>query len=443
MNIMADLIKTTTRTMSVKHFSIHHNDRQYLVEDGVWSLVDEKGDLKALDPEQDKNLILFLEKKTKSVNLEKTKNNKYFVFQGSKDGVVFQRPKKDGETFKSHRDDIYNFFFRKTLDAQNERKRKSGHAKRVKTMDEFIKSSPIQETLLQVGNKSKSLKDEAIFEKICDEWIEENLLGKFDFKEGGIFPINVAFHYDETTIHAHVDWVGVARDKNGNWVMNKKQALRNLGYDVPKELETDTNNPTTLFSADIRKSFQDIVEKYTDFTVDRTPVKGSQHLQNGEYQEIMAEREKHANLIEEDKKLQEAIEAKAKELDARERELKKAEGSIRSAVSKVTGEEYFGYHSPEYVAEVFNEVCAEQTELIHSKAEEANNLFLQGEKFLNLAENAYLSVEERKQKAKLEEDASQKKQRSAELRKFDAMAEANSQQLNQQGSMSRDTTLMR
>ena len=261
-------------------------------------------------------------------------------------------------------------------------------------------------------------------------------MGKFDFKEGGIFPINVTFHYDETTIHAHVDWVGVARDKNGNWVMNKKQALRNLGYDVPKELETDTNNPTTLFSADIRKSFQDIVEKYTDFTVDRTPVKGSQHLQNGEYQEIMAEREKHANLIEEDKKLQEAIEAK-------EQSLKKAEDAIRSAVSKVTGKEYFGYDSPEYVAGVFNEVCAEQTELIHSKAEEANNLFSQGEMFLKLTENAYLSVEERKQKAKLEEEASQKKQRSAELRKFDAMAEANSQQLNQQGSMSRDTTLMR
>ena len=178
MNIMADLIKTTTRTMSVKHFSIHHNDRQYLVEDGVWSLVDEKGSLKGLDPEKDKNLILYLEKKTKSVNLEKTKDNKYFVFQGSKDGVVFQRPKRDDETFESHRNDIYNYFFRKTLEAQNERKRKSGHAKRVKTMDEFIKSSPIQETLLQVGNKSKSLKDEAIFEKICDEWIERKLIGK-------------------------------------------------------------------------------------------------------------------------------------------------------------------------------------------------------------------------------------------------------------------------
>lgn len=423
---MANLIKTTTRTMSVKHFSIHHNDREFLVKDNVWSLIDGKGNLTTLDPEKDKDLILYLEKKTKSVNLEKTKENKYFVFRGNSNGIKSQRPKRDDETFEDHRDAVYNYFFRKTLDAQNERKRKSGHAKRVKTMDEFIKSNPMQETILQVGNKSKSLKDKDIFEKICNEWVEENLLGKFNSEEGGILPINVAFHYDETTIHAHVDWIGVCRDKNGNWVMNKKQVLRNLGYDVPKELETDSNNPTKLFSDDIRKSFQDIVEKYTDFTVDRTPIKGSQNLKNGEYQEIMAEREKHANLIEEDKKLQEAIEAKAKaKAEASEIVLKATEEAeaIKARYDAFKGDIEALESELQRLKQSIDDAMPKRK--YHD--EEIN------EQFKEFRLQKVAEAEERAKVAELE-------RRKAMLAE---KVKQNEQKWSQQGSLSRDTTLNR
>ena len=194
-----------------------------------------------------------------------------------------------GDTFDEGEKAFYEKYFRKTLDAQNERHKKSRHLERIKTMDEFRASKHWcpEETLFYLGDKDNQVKKETFLEviKVFFNWHQET------FPQCKI--LNIAFHGDEPGAdHVHMRKVWMAKDENGEWIVNQNKSLEQMGVKLPNEEFPicSTNNRKMTYTEICREKFFDIAkERGVEFVTEPRP-KEEQGMSMSEYLEKKAEK---------------------------------------------------------------------------------------------------------------------------------------------------------
>ena len=190
--------------------------------------------------------------------------------------------------------EYYNKNFSVWLNNENEKKRKQGNLNRIKTMEEILgkpnkgktkgRYEP-QETIYQLGNAEEQKEQKFNISDDLFKYCLAEFLTKIRKKYGKNMAIlDVAIH-KEDAIHAHVRRVWFVTDKDGNKRPAKKEALRELGFYVPKEANTKNNNETVLQTKEERQIWYDILKEH-GIDLDEVPDKTRKNrLENKEYQE--------------------------------------------------------------------------------------------------------------------------------------------------------------
>lgn len=177
----------------------------------------------------------------------------------------------DSLTFEECERKYYKEHFSDMFDCINQNYIKDGHIEKCKTIEQFmqIKRYTPTETILQIGNVEGSA-NEVDFSKCVQEYLKE--LQKFEnFKV-----LDVAFHFDEATPHAHLRGV-FFYEENGIEKIGQEKALEKMGIELPKPDKKvgQYNNRKITFDAHMREKWQDICEEY-GFEIDRNVKSGSQ-----------------------------------------------------------------------------------------------------------------------------------------------------------------------
>ena len=194
-----------------------------------------------------------------------------------------------GETFDAGEKAFYERYFRKALDAQNERHRASRHLERVKTMDEFRKSKHWcpEETLIYLGDKDSQAPKEKLLEVAYAffNWHQRT------FPQCKV--LNMAGHWDEPGAdHVHIRKVWMAKDENGNWIVNQNKSLEQMGVKPPnpEEKVTSKNNAKMTYTAMCREKLIDLArERGVELETEPRP-KEEQGMSMSEYLEKKAEK---------------------------------------------------------------------------------------------------------------------------------------------------------
>lgn len=150
------------------------------------------------------------------------------------------------------------------LAEQNEKHRKKGNLSRIKTIRDMYESPrtrPIQ-TILQIG-KEGEFDDVKAFERACLMYIEE-------LKKKGASVLSMCIHVDEFTLHAHIDYIFVSKDKK----IAQDKTLEEHGIELfnPNKAKSQYNNRIMTFTALMREKWQKIVKTVCpELTLDLVP----------------------------------------------------------------------------------------------------------------------------------------------------------------------------
>lgn len=164
-----------------------------------------------------------------------------------------------GETFDEGEKAFYERYFRKSLDLQNERHKKTRHLERVKTMDDYRKSKNYcpEETLFYLGDKENYAPREQLLE-VMKEYV------KWHIKEYPLAKIlNFSLHADEEGApHVHLRKVWMAKDDLGNWIVGQNRSLEQMGVKPPQpdEAVTADNNAKQTYTAMCRAKLYELAK---------------------------------------------------------------------------------------------------------------------------------------------------------------------------------------
>lgn len=168
---------------------------------------------------------------------------------------------------------VYEEFFKEELELQNEKYRKKGNHKYIRTMDEWMKAErhrPV-ENILQIGNMD-------CFIQLADLWecyVEFTRWRKQKYGNN-IILISAVMHVDESTPHIHERYVWYWTDEDGIRHTGMKKSMEQAGIDLPEpdKPEGRFNYRKKTFDAECRAKWQDIVEeklkRYQGLELDRT-----------------------------------------------------------------------------------------------------------------------------------------------------------------------------
>lgn len=167
---------------------------------------------------------------------------------------------------------VYKELFEEHVVAQKEFYTKNSQKKEaakqsVEKLYEGKRTAP-DEILLQVFDKGK-YKDREKFEKMVLKQIEA--LENDNFRV-----ISYSIHESETSLHAHVRGVWLAKDKFGHLVPKQDAALKEMGMELPKPNEPKSrhNNRKQTWTKMEQESWYNIVEEVDkSVKIDRTPTK--------------------------------------------------------------------------------------------------------------------------------------------------------------------------
>lgn len=176
---------------------------------------------------------------------------------------------------------FYENKFWESIDAQNERHRKSRHTERIREVEAILKDPKTcpEETIYQLGTKDGH-EDPALFTQVVAELIQE-----IESRYGSNIKIlDWALHMDEGTPHIHERHVFFADDKYGMSFPKQDKALEVLGFERPDPAKKQSkhNNRKMAFDAKIRSLFIDIAEKH-GITIEEVPLEGKTHLEKNDF----------------------------------------------------------------------------------------------------------------------------------------------------------------
>ena len=179
------------------------------------------------------------------------------------------------ESFDEHELAFYSATFGHALEDYNNRQIKNRNYGRVKTMDEYRKSSRTcpEEIILQVGNRDDTIAS-AQLTKIVDDFTNWHMRTYPQFKL-----LDAAEHNDEPNAapHCHLRGVWVAYDADGNAYVSQRDALSQMGVEPPcpgKKISR-YNNAKVTYTKACRDKMIDIAKSY-GVEVEDTPREPSQ-----------------------------------------------------------------------------------------------------------------------------------------------------------------------
>ena len=186
------------------------------------------------------------------INSEMTPNN---IYWNCYQGFTFHKDRPDDwMSFKDVELLFYKQQFTGWLDAQNERHRKEGHKKRIKTMEEVVTNKKWcpEETIYQIGNIDGTV-DYKELAMVVTETMQEidTRFGKY------CKTMDWGLHIDEKTPHIHERHVFFAPDEYGFDMPQQEEACRRMGLELPdKESESGRyNNRKMTFDKECRAIF--------------------------------------------------------------------------------------------------------------------------------------------------------------------------------------------
>lgn len=152
----------------------------------------------------------------------------------------------------------YEFYFRKGLEARNERYRKQRHAEKCRTIKD-MRNDPKQcpeETIRQIGKHGEYI-DPKLLLSIINEYLAW---------ESQTFPLmktlNMYIHFDEPEAqpHLHQRKIYLGTDKDGNYIPSQNQALKAMGIERPDPTKPEGryNNSKITFDKMCREKFAQI-----------------------------------------------------------------------------------------------------------------------------------------------------------------------------------------
>lgn len=251
---------------------------------------------------------------------------------------------------------FYKDTFGPTLEAQNDRARKMRKHDRVMDMKTWHKKHPLKEAIVQLGDVENNDTSREFARGAAQ------VIGDAITAAGGIV-VSIDLHDDERTLdedgneivgtpHLHIRYVFLVENKDGNLVIDMKNALLAHGIDRPDPSKptSKTNNPAQTFLETTRTLLEDYADelelKHGNPRVDRDRTKRAHSsVQQYKGRKRVEELEKKANqaiatrdaalaeVAEERQKLAEERQELADERRALERE-RRAVKSARASVNK-------------------------------------------------------------------------------------------------------------
>lgn len=189
-----------------------------------------------------------------------------------KEEVIFsQMAVKNAEDFYDNELKAFNTLYGKWLEEQNEKYDKKRQYKYKKNMEDILgkpnkgktkgRYEPT-ETILQIGKYGDDINLD-VFKACINDFIRKTCknYGK------NVIILDFAIHKEEGVYHAHIRRTYYITDKNGHKKPAKKEALRQLGFYVPKEENNAKNNETVLYTKEERQLWYDILKEH-NFIID-------------------------------------------------------------------------------------------------------------------------------------------------------------------------------
>lgn len=215
------------------------------------------------------------------IDAGRVSQNQYWVWD-------MEAEEMDPEAFEGSELRYYNEQFGAALAAQNERHRKHGDHKRVRTMEEVMSARQRrpEESIWQIGDMNAGTDPEVFME--C---VNEYMAFQMDWSEehGNPFQfLNAAVHLDEASPHAHVRRVWQYQDAAGVWQIGQNKALEAAGVPLPDPTKPEgaKNNRKMVFDAMCREKWLDICEAH-GFTVEReADASHTNHIPKEQYIEL-------------------------------------------------------------------------------------------------------------------------------------------------------------
>ena len=173
---------------------------------------------------------------------------------------------------------VYKELFEEHVVAQkefytNNSQPKEAAKQSVEKLYEGKKTAP-DEILLQVFDKGK-YKDRAKFEKMVEMQIKA-------LENKNFCVISYSIHESETSLHAHIRGVWLAKDKWGHLAPKQDAALKEMGMELPEPNKPKSrhNNRKQTWTKLERESWYNIVESVDkSIKIDRTPIKKQKKAQ--------------------------------------------------------------------------------------------------------------------------------------------------------------------
>ena len=192
-------------------------------------------------------------------------------------------------SFEDVEKDVYQLFYHKATEAQNERNIKNRHPERNRTPEDLLhdKRTCPEETIYQIGSMDETVPPEVLAE------IAVVFFNELSRRYGEYFHIlDWSLHLDEATPHIHERHVFDCEDSHGFRFPQQEKALEKMGIELPdpSKPKGKNNNRKMTFDKMCRELLFEICEK-KDLYLQREPTSGGRfYMEKQDY--IIAQQKK-------------------------------------------------------------------------------------------------------------------------------------------------------
>lgn len=193
---------------------------------------------------------------------------------------------------------FYQDHFQGMIDDINERARKSYHPERMTDVDKLLQSKKTmpEEVILQIGDKDSHVTPRQLA-KVAEEFERWH-----DRKFGEhVALLDAALHVDEKSPHIHLRRVWMYDHEKGFMAIGQHKALEQMGYELPDKSKprSRNNNLKQVYTAECRKKWLEICKEH-GLEVEEKPLHkapNEQNLKKNDY--ILQKQEKELQEINE------------------------------------------------------------------------------------------------------------------------------------------------
>lgn len=187
------------------------------------------------------------------------------------------------KTLEEYELDFYQLY-QQQCDITNANYIRQGHPERCKTPEDLYhgKLTRPEELILQIGDMHDNIPQD-VFMSCVEEYIEQFNEWNDEHGEHGQI-LDVSYHFDEQSPHAHIRRVWDYVDKNGVYRLGQNKALEQAGIELPNPLQKPSryNNRKMTFDAMMRGKWQEICKNH-GFEIETEPRPNRKHKKKAEY----------------------------------------------------------------------------------------------------------------------------------------------------------------